>query len=98
MRKVDRRAQDRVVFRVVVARDERLVDFQLVDGQALQLRERRMSRAEIVDGQAEPELVNAVHDRERLLHVVHDRALGHLECQRVRRELMFLRQLEQEVG
>ena len=48
-----------------------------------------MARAEIVDREPEAELVDAVHDGEGLLHVVHDRALGDLERQRVRRERCF---------
>ena len=57
-----------------------------------------MARAEVVDRETEAELVDAVHDGQRFLHVVHDRALGHLERQCVRRELVLLRKLEQEIG
>ena len=66
--------------------DERLVDLELTDRHPLQLCERRVAHAEVVDAQADSLIVQPVEHRERVLGVGHDRALGDLEGEDLRPE------------
>ena len=64
----------------VDAVDEALVDLQHVDRELLQVRQRRVPRAEVVERDADPELLELVQARDRLR--VGHHGLGHLEHQR----------------
>ena len=82
---VDRRAHDDQVALVLQhRRDERAVDLELVDRQALEVGKRRVAGAEVVDREAHAELGEAPDDRQRALGVGHDHALGDLQLKGVR--------------
>ena len=82
MSEVDRRAHDaRVVDVFFHAEHEALVDLQLVDRQLLQVGERRVTGAEVVDRQLEAQARQALQRVHRTLRVVHDRALGDLQAE-----------------
>ena len=64
-------------------RDERAVDLQRVDREALQVGERGVAGAEVVDRDAHAELLDRGQPRGGLLGVAHQRGLGDLDRQRV---------------
>ena len=70
--------------------DERAVDLQPVDRQALEVGEARIAGAEIVDRDAHAERGDALHGFDRALGVVHDHALGDLQLQHVGGQREFL--------
>ena len=77
---IDGRAHDHQIVVVVGHLEhERLVDLELVQRQALQVRERRVAGAEVVDRQADPEIVQPEQVSPRAVGIVHDRGLGELE-------------------
>ena len=57
------------------------VDLQNVEGEVSQVAERRVARAEVVDGESDAEFVQIAKDRGRLLDVLHERALRDFEFQ-----------------
>ncbi len=59
--------------------DERAVDLEDVDGEAVQVGQRRVAGAEVVDREAHAERLEAVEALEVGVGVVHDRALGELD-------------------
>src|SRR5206468_8634051 len=58
---------------------EGAVDLDLVDGEALEVGQRRVARAEVVDGEPHAHLPQAVDDGDRALRLVHHGRLGDLE-------------------
>ena len=96
---VDRGADDRRVARVVAhARDERAVDLDRLHRQPLEVRERGVAGAEVVDREPEPHLVQA---REHLAHaerVGEDRRLGDLELELLGRHAGLLEESCDPVG
>ena len=68
--------------------DERTVDLQRVDGKVAHVPQRRVAGAEIVDAQRNPAPAQFRQPPERERVAAHDRALGHLDRDRVRRELV----------
>ena len=73
--------------------DERAVDLQRVDGEALQVRQARVAGAEVVDGQAHAHLVQLLERLHGLVGVVHQHALGQLELEQRRREAAVAQRL-----
>jgi len=67
--------------------DEGLVDFQDVDGEALQVAERGVAGAEVVDGEGHAEQLQLQHLGDDGLGVLHEHALGDLEHERGRVEV-----------
>ena len=65
---------------------ERLVHFQLVDGKPLQVVERGIPGAEIVDGKLDADLLEFLEHRDGQFDVAHGDAFGHLQLQVARRE------------
>ena len=61
--------------------DERLVDLQTLDRKALQVRERRKARAEVIDRQIDADRPQAVQSLEGLGLVGHQRSLGNFEIE-----------------
>ena len=83
-REVDRRAHDRRVVVVVGhPEDERAVDLHLVQRQALEVGQRRLALAEVVERQADAEVAQPVQDLAGAARVRHDRVLGDLALQAV---------------
>ena len=83
----DGRLDDRGVAVVLVhVEDEVLVDLQLVDGQVLEARERRVAGAEVVDREPDAELAQPREHAHRALRVGHDGVLGDLDAEPVRRD------------
>jgi hypothetical protein len=66
--------------------DEALVDLEHVQREALQMGERRVAGAEVVDGEPHAQRLELGESRERGAGVLHRRALGDLEHQRPRRD------------
>jgi hypothetical protein len=64
-------------------RDEGLVDLQLVDLEALEVAQRGIAGAEVVDRHAHAARVQLVHHRDRGQRVVHGHALGQLQFEDV---------------
>ena len=96
VREVDRRAHDRRVVGIAhEPDDERLVDLQLVHRQPLQVGERGIAGPEVVDRQADAHPVQALEDRQRVRGVLHDGALGDLEREQLRPQLVRARQLRE---
>jgi len=62
-------------------RDERAVDLQRIHAETLQVAERAVAGAEIVDGQLNAQLLELVLCQDRRLGVVHDDTLSNLEFQ-----------------
>ena len=70
---------------------ERPVDLDDVDGhEVLEMRERRVPRTEVVDRELDAESLELGQRLVRVVGVEHDRALGDLEAEHPRRELMQL--------
>ncbi len=67
---------------------ERAVDLHLVDRQALEVAERRVAGAEVVDREHDAHLAQAAQDRARAHRVGDDHALGDLELERGRRDVV----------
>ena len=65
-----------------VAAHEGLVDLDRVEREALQVGQRRIAGAEIVERQAGAELAHPRQHLRRVFRVLHHQALGHLELQR----------------
>src|SRR5215469_2156309 len=63
--------------------DERPVDLDLVRGEVLQVGQRGMTGAEVIDGQAHAELAELAHDLAGTRDVVHDHGLGDLEYEQL---------------
>ena len=79
---VDRRAHDHgVVVALQHAQHERLVDLQLVDRQALEVAERRVAGAEVVDREPHAELAQPLEHGARADRVGQHRVLGDLQLQ-----------------
>ena len=66
--------------------DEGTVDLDLVDRQLAHIGERRVARAEIVDGQRDAETAQRVHYVDDLFGMIHERGFGEFETQRVGRQ------------
>jgi hypothetical protein len=81
----DRPGQLGVVAGVAEPLHERAVDLEHVHREAMQVAERGVPAAEVVDGQAGPQRLELLQDAKDVLVVVHQDALGHLQDQRVRR-------------
>ncbi len=69
------------VFVDVAARDEGAVDFDAVDGEAGDVAHVREAGAEVVDGEADAEFADALHDLERFFGVDHEEMLGDFELE-----------------
>ena len=63
---------------------ERAVDLEYVDRKVLQVRERRVARAEVVDREMDALLLELVHRGDRELCVLHQTAFGDLELEQRR--------------
>src|SRR5581483_4372232 len=63
---------------------EGAVDLELVDRKTLEIRQRRVAGAEIVEGERDSDALELTHDADRILGVVHGHALGDFELQRFR--------------
>ncbi len=72
----------------VVATHEASVDLQHVDGQPTQHRQRREACPEIVHGEEHAQRTKLVQQIDATVEVRHHRALGHLETEPIRREVM----------
>ena len=80
----DRRDDRQVVGVAGNVAHERLVDLELVDRESLEVRKRRIARAEIVEREFKSQPFELTHDADRVLGVLHRHALGDLELQRMR--------------
>src|SRR5262249_15631854 len=65
---------------------ERLVDLDRVEREALQIRQRRMAGAEIVERQAGTELAHAREHLRGVFRILHDDRLGQLQLERTASE------------
>ena len=82
---IDDRAHDHLVVQVVLeVLDEGLVDLQPLHRQPLDVGQRRVAGAEIVDRQADAQLVEVAQALDRGLAVLDDRVLGQLQVERRR--------------
>ena len=77
---------------------ERAVDLQQVDRELLEVRERRVAGAEVVDGEPHAEVAQAPQPDRRRGRVLHERALGDLEDQALRLEPAAVEQRLDPVG
>ncbi len=93
VREIDGRADDHQIVVVVDhVNHEGLVDLELVQRQPLQVRERRIAGAEIVDRQADAEIVQAIEVALGAVGIEHHGALGQLEGEQAARlDLPFAR-------
>jgi hypothetical protein len=102
VRELDRRAHDRGVGGVDGHLDhERLVDLDRVDRQALEVGERRVARAEVVDAERQPDLAQAHQRRLGARRVGHQHRLGDLELEQLGVDLVLgeqARDLDRELG
>ena len=79
---VDDRLDDRLVFRIVrETSDEGLIDLQLVGAESLEVTQRGIAGAEVIDRDAHTECVELVHDRDGTQRVVGCDPLGQFELQ-----------------
>ena len=81
--------------------DEGLVELQGVDGQQLEIAERRIARAEIVDRQAHAEIAQGFELADAGVGVVHGRRFGDFKFEVGARQTVFfqrLRNLRQQDG
>ena len=70
------------------AEHEDLVDLELVDRQATQVRERRIARAVVVDRELAAERRKALEIANRVARIVENRAFGDLERDPLRRAVL----------
>ena len=68
------------------AGDERLVDLEVVQREPLEVAQRAVADAEVVDGEIDAELLELLEPPDRRLGVLHQRRLGDLERQAGRRQ------------
>src|SRR5574341_1852808 len=68
---------------------EGLVDLQRVDGECLEIAERRVTGTEVVDGDPHPQSLELAQYLDGVLGVLHGQALGDLQLQKPRIELGF---------
>ena len=66
--------------------DEAAVDLELVNRQLLEVAERRIAGAEVVDGQADALLLEQAEGLDGTLGVLHDKGLGDLQFEIIRAE------------
>ena len=71
----------RVIFITRQPGDEALVDLEFLHRQSLEPQQRRISRAEIVDGQPHTQLAQAMHLLQRHLRILHHCTFGHFQLQ-----------------
>src|SRR6266850_4023529 len=84
----DRLRERRVAAALAGLRHERPVDLQAVDRQAREIREARVPGAEVVHRDVHPELLQILQHAQRALAIVDQRALGELELERARIEVV----------
>ena len=72
--------------------DERRIDLELVDGQPVQVRQRGVAGAEVVDRGADPDVVQPADHVHRQHGVVHDLRLGELAPEAAGRQPRLLQQ------
>ena len=85
--RLDDRVDDRgAVLLLAHPRDERPVDLQRLDREPLEVRQRRVAGAEVVDREVEAESTERTERAQRRLGVAHQRALGDLEPERARHD------------
>jgi hypothetical protein len=80
------------------ARDERAIDLEGVDREALQEPERGVTRPEVVDRDAHAEPAQLAEKPGGRAHVLHDRGLGHLHLQRRSADGVVAQQAVDEPG
>src|SRR6202035_3278477 len=86
-RKPEDRLDDHLAFMVgVEAIDETAIDLDLVEMQLLQLSERRITGAEIIESDAHPRVPQLIDHLPRHLEIIHERALGDLKLEPTRIE------------
>ncbi len=86
----DRAHDGRVVSVFAQALHERPVDLDGVDGEAIQVAERRVPRAEVVQADVHPQGSEGGHGLDDLVDAVDQHALGDLEVQQLRRNPGFV--------
>src|ERR1700733_5221659 len=89
----DSARQFRTVVGVRQAADKGLIDFQDIDRKAVQIRERRIPSAEIVDREPNAERLQLPQPPQVCFRVVHDRAFGQFDNQVTRLETGLLQRL-----
>mmetsp|Transcript_20721 Transcript_20721/g.38883 ORF Transcript_20721/g.38883 Transcript_20721/m.38883 type:complete len:265 (-) Transcript_20721:52-846(-) len=77
---------------------EGLVDLELADAELLQMAERRIAGAEVIDGQADAARVQLVHHGDRNRRVVHRGAFGQLQLQALRRHAGVTQHTADQLG
>ena len=77
---------------------ERAVDLERLDGEVLEIGERRIARAEVVDGHVHAELAHRAHGERRGGFVDHQQALGDFELEAGARQSGFVEMREHPVG
>ena len=98
MRDVHGRADDALAIRRREAVDEAPVDLRLRDGQAIQLRERRVAGPEVVERHTHTDASQMREGAHVFLDVRHDEALGHLEHEPFRRDFVHREPARDEIG
>ena len=66
--------------------DEAPVDLDPVEGEILQIAERRVTRTEVIQGNADAEIAQPIQDAERGIGILQEARLGNLELQPVWRQ------------
>ena len=98
-RQADDGHHDGPVFRVIgEVAHKRLVDLELVDRKPLEVTERRVARAKVVNRQAHAALVQVFHDLDGAQRVLHGHALGQLQFQVMRRQTSLGQHLGHQLG
>src|SRR6185312_5265684 len=83
---LDHHRDERMVRDLEIALDERAVDLELVEWQAVEVGERAVARSEVVDGQANTERAQLVECSEHARLVADEDGLGDLEREEMRRQ------------
>ena len=86
---VDRRAHDGIAIGRTEPLDEAAVDLHLRDRQPVQLRQRRIAGAEVVEGDLHPEPAHLRQGAHVLVDLRHHQALRDLERQALRRDVVL---------
>src|SRR5215204_536368 len=89
----DRAHDRRVVWIFANVRNERLVDLQRVDRKSLQVVERGVAGAEVINRDADSHQLQLVQLLDRLLRIFHDRTLSQLELEPTRIEVRLLQHM-----
>ena len=74
--------------------DKTAINFQAIDRQGLQVTQRRIAGAEIIDGNRDAARMQPLQRLDRLLHIFHEDGFGNFDLEHARRYFVFFQVLQ----